>query len=176
MTWINNLKNRFGNSRVLQTEKSFLQDRCPILLDSMPDPSVIIDVDELISFVDFIADITYGNPICDIVAFCSSKNQPIAILIEAKTDRTHTNARTRQAISQLSWSFQHFDKIALTCPLLPIQCRPYAVLTHTNINNAVLRSETVKTEFRRFRRNHGAKIFYVRAGHDIWQAIQRNRP
>ena len=175
MGWIEPIKIRFRNSRVLKTEKSFVQDRCPINLASMPDPSAILNADELRTRVEDVDNVIDGNPFCDLVAICEPNNEPSTILIEAKTDRTHTNARVREAISQLSWSFEHFSNISAICPVLPISCTRYAVLTFTKINDAVLRSPTVKEEARRFRRQHRARIFYVRAGRDIWQEIQRNR-
>ncbi len=175
MGWIEQIRIRFRNTRVLKTEKSFVQDRCPVNLASMPEPSAVLDADELKFRVEDVDNIIGGNPFCDIVAFCEQSDQRIAILIEAKTDRTHLNARTREAISQLSWSFDHFTNISAICNLLPIDCKRHPVLTFTKITDAVLRSPTVKDEARKFRRHHRARIYYVRAGRDIWQEIQRNR-
>lgn len=175
MTWINHLATRFSNSRVLQTEKCFIQDRCPINLNSIPDPSVILDADELKTRVEDVDNVIGGSPFCDLVALFDTDRRPTAILIEAKTDQTHTNARTREAINQLSWSFDHFDSVSSICVLLPIECTLYPVFTFTKISDAVLRSPSVKQEARDFRRRHRTRVRFIPAGIDIWQSIQPNR-
>ena len=176
MGWIEQINHRFRSSRVLKSEKAFVQDRCPVNLTSMPEPSAVLDADELKIRVEDVGNIIDGNPFCDIVALCEHSDEPTAVLIEAKTDRTNLNARTREAISQLSWSFDHFNNISAICNLAPIDCKRYPVLTFTKITDPVLRSPSVKDEARKFRRHHRARIHYVRAGRDIWQAIQHNTP
>ena len=176
MGWIEQISDRFRNSRVLKSSKTFTQDRCPIDFSSIPDPSAVLDADALLARVEEVENIVDRNPYCDLIAVCESNEQPTTIFVEAKTDRTHTNARVREAISQLSWSFDHFTGISAICPTLPISCQRFAVVTFTRINDNVLRSPTVKEQAREFRRQHGSRIFYVRAGDDIWQAIRNNRP
>ncbi len=174
MSWIENLVSRLNHTHVLLTEKSFTHDGCPIILDAIPDSSAILDVDELIIAIDIVKNAVQCNPICDLVAVFENGDKPCVIFIEAKTDRTHTNARTREAINQLNWSLSYFAPIIIRCSLLPMNFTRYAVLTYTNINDAVLRSPSVKNAFRHFRRQNRIKVHYVRAGTDIWQAIQGN--
>ncbi len=174
MGWIEQIADRFRNSSVLISSKSFVQDRCPIEFASIPDPSVVLDADALVNRVEEVENTVDQNPYCDVIALCEPDEHPTTIFVEAKTDRTHTNARVREAISQLSWSFEHFAGISAICPTLPISCRRFAVVTFTRVNDNVLRSPTVKERARAFRRQHGSRIFYVRAGQDIWQAIQSN--
>ncbi len=175
MIWINELKSRFNNTTIIQNDKKFIQDRCPIHLQSMPEPSVIIDVDKLIKREVMIDRIINGKPICDVLAFCKSDDHQVAILIEAKTSKHHSSERIREAINQLSWSMQHLDLAVQMCSILPLNCARYPVVTFTKINDAVLRIPTVKRAFQEFRRYHGRRIFYVRAGQDIWQNIQNRQ-
>ena len=156
------------------TEKSFVHDRCKINLESMPDPCAIVNVDELKIRVQDVENIIHGNPQCDIVALAHLLNMPVTLLIEAKSGSSHSNIRTREAIDQLSWSMDHFDNIEIMCTALPIGCRRFPVLTHTKPLDAVLRSDSVKEKYRQFRRQHRTRIRFVRAGEDIWQAIQQN--
>ena len=120
MGWIEQISDRFRNSRVLKSSKTFTQDRCPIDFSSIPDPSAVLDADALLARVEEVENIVDRNPYCDLIAVCESNEQPTTIFVEAKTDRTHTNARVREAISQLSWSFDHFTGISAICPTLPI--------------------------------------------------------
>ena len=176
MDWVENLASRFRNTRVLQTSKSFVHDRCPINLTAMPTPSAILDADELKKQVEEVGEVVDENPFCDLVALADYDDQPTAILIEAKTDRTHANARTREAIDQLSWSFDHLEKVALICAAVPVEFERYPVFTYTKISDAVLRSSSVRQRAREFRELHRARVRFVPAGTDIWQEVQRNLP
>ena len=175
MGWIEQITNRFRGSAVLKTDKTFIHDRCPINLASLPDPTAILDADELKTRVQGVDNVIDGNPYCDLVALFAPDRQPVAILIEAKTDRTHGNARTREAIDQLSWSFDHFLNISIICNALPVESTRYPVFTFTKVSDTVLRSPSVKDKARKFRRRHRTRVRFVPAGSDIWQFIQSNR-
>ena len=175
MDWINALTFRFRNSRVLLTEKSFEQDGCQINLESIPDHSAILNADELKIRVQDVANVINGHPFCDLVALFHSDEQPIAILIEAKSGGSHSNVRTRQAINQLRWSMDHFANISVNCSALPVDCTCFPVMTFKKPIDAVLRSDSVKEQMRDFRRQYRARIRYILAGKDIWQEIQSNR-
>ena len=172
MAWINALTLRFRNSRVLISEKSFAQDGCQINLDSIPDHHVTLNADELKTRVEDVDNIIDGHPYCDLIVLFQSDDRTIAILIEAKSGRSHSNVRTRHAIDQLSWSLDHFANVSAICPVLPVDCTRFPVLTYTKPIDAVLRSDSVKEKYRQFRRQHRIRIRYIRAGRDIWQVIK----
>lgn len=173
MNWTRLIRRRFGNSTVVIDGPSTFEvgnSNCFINLQSIPDNSLILDVDALARVDDEVRKSVHREQHCDYVAAGCVCDNPFLMLIEAKGDERPRARRIRRAKEQTRNSLTIATRLMEDCDNTP---------TQIDVHHVVVTRHIPASTMTRWHKQRGVEdllndITLVFSGDDIWQTIQGN--
>ena len=175
MSWIEDLESIFRNTPMHVEADFYDKSGCILNFESLPEKSVVIDVDLLAQNDPSIRGVFGTDTRCDVAIFNVSEETAYIVLIEATTAR-RASRKMREAIDQLANSFQHLDRIVDGCNIPIPELTRYAVVASKRVNPNSINHPTAEQEREHFEKRFDTEVRYVRCGRDIWQAIRGGDP
>ena len=148
---------------------------CILNFESLPEKSVVIDVDLLAENDSSIRGVFGTDTRCDVAIFNAVGEVASVVLIEATTAR-RASRKMREAIDQIANSFQHLEQIVSDCKIHMPKLERYAVVASKRVNPNSINHPVAQQERQHFENKFDTEVRYVRCGRDIWQAIQGREP
>ena len=171
MSWIEQLESIFRNTPMHIEVDLYDKSGCILNFESLPEKSVVIDVDLLAENDSSIRGVFGADTRCDVAIFNVSGEDASVVLIEATTAR-RASMKMREAIDQIANSFQHLEQIVDDCNISIPKLTRYAVVASKRVNPNSINHTTAEQEREDFEKTFDTEVRYVRCGRDIWQAIQ----
>ena len=171
MNWIRLIHRRFANSPAVVDGQQIFEvgnTDCFINLQSVPENSLILDVDALNEADEHIRRSIRREQHCDYVATGCVCAKPFLMLIEAKSDARPRARRIRYAARQTQNSETIAIEMMQQCNDIPSQLDVYHVVVTRRISASTMTRWHKQTGGENIFRN----ITLVFSGDDIWQAIQ----
>ena len=175
MSWIEELESIFRNTPMHVEVDLYDKSGCILNFESLPEKSIVIDVDSLADNDDSIREVFGTDTRCDVAIFNVSDDAATVVLIEATTAR-RASRKMREAIDQIANSFQHLEQIVDYCKIPTPELTRYAVVASKRVNPNSINHPAAEQEREHFEKTFDAEVRYVRCGRDIWQAIQGGDP
>ena len=172
MSWIEQLESVFHNTPVRVNVDLYDKSGCILNFESLPNESVVIDVDLLAENDAQVRTVFGGDARCDVAVFNFHEGIASVVLIEATTAGTKVSRKMREAIDQIAKSFNHLEQIMRNCNIVVPDLDRYAVVASKRISPNLINNATARQEREEFEKTFGTEVRYVRCGRDIWQAIQ----
>ena len=171
MNWTLLFRRRFENSPAVIDGQSTFEvgnTNCFINLQSVPENSLILDVDVLAGTDDEIGRAIHGKQRCDYVAAGCACDNPFLMLIEAKGDERPRARRIRRARQQT----QNSETIARN---MIEKCGEVA--SQFDVHRVVVTRHIPASRMTRWHNQQGGDdpfrdITLVFSGDDIWQTIK----
>ena len=134
-------------------------------LASLPDSSIVLNVDGLNKKVDWIADLVNAFPRCDYVVVSDLHGVMMLDLLEMKSSVSHPQRALSQLISSLEILNQAIDSCAIEIPKHKIRSAIVGPIP----------GKSALEQTRRHRREllEKSEFVYIDSGDDIWKTFQR---
>lgn len=150
---------------------SYAKCGCVLNLTSLPEESVVIDVDALIRHDGQVRGVVGGDMRCDLAVFTIRNGEGAVLLIEATTTRSKPSRKLRRALQQLGDSFDNLGSLMQSCSIQTPTLNQYAVIVSKKVGRNTTNNQTAESEQQDFEDNHNANVRIVRCSDDIWAQI-----
>ena len=144
---------------------------CDLNLTSIPEDSIVIDVDALLQHHGQARSVIGQDQRCDIAIFALRYGTPTVLLIEATTAASRPSRKLRSALQQLGVSFDNFASLMQGCDIQIPELERYAVIVSKKVGRNTTNNDAIEVEKQDFENTHDANVRIVRCSDDIWAEI-----
>ena len=150
---------------------SYEKSGCDLNLASLPDDSLVLDVDAFLKHHETAQSVVGQDRRCDLAVFALRNGAPCVLLIEATTASSRPSRKLRAGIEQLSQSFDNLASLMNDCDIQIPEVEKYGVIVSKKVGRNTTNNDTIETESRNFENTYEANFRIVRSADDIWAEI-----
>ncbi len=144
---------------------------CDLNLTSIPEESIVIDVDVLLQHHELSQVVVGQDRRCDLAVFALRNGAPTVLLIEATTTSSRPSRKLRSGLEQLSESFENLASLMQACDIQIPEVEKYGVIVSKKVGRNTTNNDAIETERRKFENAHDANVRIVKSSDDIWTEI-----